>query len=288
MGRIAYVNGRYVASAAAFVHIEDRGYQFADGAYEVIAVQRGRLVDENAHLERLAYSLNELRIAWPMAPRALRTVIQELLRQNAILQRGMVYIQVSRGVAARNHAFPQQGVNSSLVMTARRLPAIDSTTARSGVGVIIIPDLRWKRCDIKSISLLPNVLGKQQAIEAGAFEAWMTDEEGRITEGTSSNAWIVTDGTLVTRQADQTILNGITRQSVLRIAAAHGIACIERPFTPAEAMGAAEAFTTSTTALLKPVIRIGDTRVGDGKIGRLTSQLLDLYIEHMNEAEQGS
>lgn len=286
MGRIAYVNGRYVPSAAACVQIEDRGYQFADGVYEVIAVQHGRLVDETEHLQRLAYSLSELRITWPMSPRAMGTVIRELLRQNAIAQRGMVYIQVSRGVAARNHAFPQ-GVNSSLVMTARRLPAIDLTAARSGVGVIIIPDLRWKRCDIKSISLLPNVLGKQQAIEAGAFEAWMTDEDGRITEGTSSNAWIVTNGTLVTRQADPAILNGITRQAVLQIAAAHGIPVVERPFTPAEALDASEAFTTSTTALLKPVIRIGDAVVGEGRIGPLTSQLLDFYIDHMNEAGPG-
>lgn len=286
MSRIAYVNGRYVKSAAAFVHIEDRGYQFADGAYEVIAIQNGRLVDEHEHLERLAYSLRELHIPWPAAPRALRTIIRELIRQNGIARRGMVYIQVSRGVAPRNHAFPQD-IDSSLVMTVRRLPPIDRTAARRGVGVIIIPDLRWKRCDIKSISLLPNVVGKQQAVEAGAFEAWMTDDDGRITEGTSSNAWIVINDTFVTRQPDHAILNGITRRSVLRIAAQHGMACVERPFTPAEAMGASEAFATSTTALVKPVIRIGDVPVGDGRIGPLTSRLLDYYIEHMEEAGQG-
>jgi D-alanine transaminase len=282
MSRIAYVNGRYIRLTAACVPVEDRGYQFADGVYEVIAVQGGRLVDEDEHLERLGYSLNELEISWPMSPRSMQAVMRELLRQNAIWRRGIVYVQVTRGVAPRNHAFPH-GVNSCIVMTARRLPAVDPVAARRGVKVIIIPDLRWKRPDIKSISLLPNVLGKQQAVEAGAYEAWMTDEDGRITEGTSSNAWIVADGTLVTRQADRAILNGITRRAVLRIAADHGIAFVERPFTPAEAIGATEAFTTSTTALLKPVVRIGEAAVGDGHIGPLTSRLLDFYIDHMNE-----
>lgn len=286
MSRVAYVNGRYVRLAAACIHIEDRGYQFADGAYEVIAIQGGSLVDEQEHLDRLAYSLGQLRISWPMSPRSMQAVMRELLRRNAIFKRGVLYLQVTRGVAPRNHAFPP-AVKSCLVMTARVLPAVDPVAARRGIGVIIVPDLRWKRPDIKSISLLPNVLGKQQAIEAGAYEAWMTDEEGRITEGTSSNAWIVVDGTLVTRQADRAILNGITRRAVLRIAAEHGIAFVERPFTVAEAIGASEAFTTSTTALLKPVIRIGADIVGDGRVGPLTSRLLDFYIDHMNAVGQG-
>ena len=286
MSRIAYVNGRYARLAAACVHIEDRGYQFADGAYEVIAVQHGSLVDEQEHLDRLDYSLRQLRISWPMSARSMQAVMRELLRRNAISRRGVLYLQVTRGVAPRNHAFPQ-AVKSCIVMTARVLPPIDPVAARRGVGIIIIPDLRWKRPDIKSVSLLPNVLGKQQAIEASAYEAWMTDEEGRITEGTSSNAWIVVDGTLVTRQADRAILNGITRRAVLRIAAEHGIAFVERPFTVAEAIAASEAFTTSTTALLKPVIRIGKDIVGDGRVGPLTSRLLDFYIDHMNAVGQG-
>ena len=286
MSRVAYVNGRYVRFAEARIHIEDRGYQFADGVYEVIAVQGGRLVDEVEHLDRLAYSLDQLRISWPMSSRSIRAVVRELLRRNAVSSRGVIYLQVTRGVAPRNHAFPR-AVKSSIVMTARVLPPVDPVAARRGIGVIIIPDLRWKRPDIKSVSLLPNVLGKQQAIEAGAYEAWMTDEEGRITEGTSSNAWIVVDGTLITRQADRAILNGITRRAVLRIAAEHGIAFAERPFTAAEAMGASEAFTTSTTALLKPVIMIGKDIVGDGRVGPLTSRLLDFYIDHMNAVGQG-
>jgi D-alanine transaminase len=286
MSRVAYVNGRYVPLAAACVHIEDRGYQFSDGAYEVIAVQHGALIDEEEHLDRLAYSLGQLRISWPMSRRSMRVVMRELLRRNAIFTRGILYLQVTRGVAPRNHAFPP-GVKSCLVMTARRLPPIDPVAARRGVSVIIIPDLRWKRPDIKSVSLLPNVLGKQQAVEAGAYEAWMMDEKGWITEGTSSNAWIVVDGMLVTRQADRAILNGITRQAVLRIAAEQGIAFAERPFTAAEAIDASEAFTTSTTALLKPVIRIGNDMIGDGQVGPLTSRLLDFYIDYMNAVGQG-
>jgi D-alanine transaminase len=286
MSRVAYVNGRYVPLAAACIHIEDRGYQFSDGAYEVIAVQRGGLVDEEEHLDRLAYSLGQLRISWPMSRRSMRVVMRELLRRNAISKRGILYLQVTRGVAPRNHAFPP-AAKSCLVMTARRLPPIDPVAARRGVSVIIIPDLRWKRPDIKSVSLLPNVLGKQQAVEAGAFEAWMMDEKGWITEGTSSNAWIVVDGILVTRQADRAILNGITRRAVLRIAAEQGIAFAERPFTAAEAIDASEAFTTSTTALLKPVIRLGNDRIGDGRVGPLTSRLLDFYMDHMNAVGQG-
>jgi D-alanine transaminase len=286
MSRVAYVNGRYVRLAAACIHIEDRGYQFADGAYEVIAIQHGGLVDEQEHLDRLAYSLGQLRISWPMSPRSMQAVMRELLRRNAISRRGILYLQVTRGVAPRNHAFPP-AAKSCIVMTARVLPPIDPMAARRGIGVIIIPDLRWKRPDIKSVSLLPNVLGKQQAIEEGAHEAWMRDEEGRITEGTSSNAWIVVDGTLITRQADHAILNGITRRAVLRIAAEHDVAFVERPFTVAEAIGASEAFTTSTTALLKPVIRIGKAIIGDGRVGPLTSRLLDYYIDHMNARGQG-
>ncbi len=286
MSRIAYVNGRYARFDAACVHIEDRGYQFSDGVYEVIAVHRGRLVDEQEHLDRLAYSLGELRMSWPIPQAAMRVVMREVVRRNRIFRRGVLYLQVTRGVAPRNHAFPQ-GVSGSLVMTARMLPPFDPVAARQGVAVIVIPDLRWKRPDIKSISLLPNVLGKQQAVDAGAYEAWMTDEEGRITEGTSSNAWIVADGALLTRQADRAILNGITRRAVLRIAAEHGIRFVERPFTTAEAVAATEAFTTSTTALLKPVVRINGAPVGDGRVGALTSRLLDFYIDHMHAGSQG-
>jgi D-alanine transaminase len=281
MGRIAYVNGRYRLHAHAVVHVEDRGYQFADGVYEVIAVQRGRLVDEEPHLSRLSRSLSELRISWPMSPRALRVVIAEVIRRNRIVDSGIVYVQITRGVAPRSHAFPS-GAASALVVTARPHPPFDRNAARKGVALITIPDIRWKRCDIKSVSLLPNVLGKQQAIDAGAFDAWMVDSDGAVTEGTASNAWIVSGaGELVTRQASSAILNGITRRAVLDIATDQGCGLVERPFTVAEAKSAAEAFLTSTTSVVKPVVRIDDTIIGDGEIGPLTERILDLYAGHM-------
>ena len=281
MSRIAYVNGRYRVHADAVVHVEDRGYQFADGVYEVIAVQRGRMVDEEPHLSRLDRSLSELRIPWPMSRRALHVVLVQVIGRNRIIGSGLVYMQITRGVAPRSHAIPS-ATASSLVVTARSLPPFDRDLARRGVAVITIPDIRWKRCDIKTVSLLPNVLGKQQAIDAGAFDAWMIDSDGAVTEGTASNAWIVSaDGELITRQPSSAILNGITRRAVFDIAANQGCRLVERPFTVAEAKSAAEAFQTSTTSVVKPVVRIDDTMIGDGKIGPLTERLLDLYAGHM-------
>lgn len=280
MGRIAYVQGRYLPHRAAAVHVEDRGYQFSDGVYEVIAVNRGRLIDEAAHLDRLDRSLAALRIGWPMSRRALSVVLREMVCRNRLHGLGSVYVQVTRGVAPRNHAFPA-GVAPVLVMTARALPAFDLQAARRGVSVIVVADDRWRRPDIKSVSLLPNVLAKQQAVEAGAYEAWLLDADGRITEGTASNAWIVTrDDELVTRQADHSILGGITRSSLLRLAAAHGIRLVERPFSLEEARQATEAFLTSTTSWVKPVVRIDGRPVGDGAVGPLTERLLAWYAEY--------
>lgn len=288
MGRIAYVGGRYMPHAEAFVHVEDRGYQFADAVYEVIAVHHGRLIDEDEHLERLARSLAELGIAWPLSEPALRFKIRELIRRNRITARGMVYLQISRGVAPRNHAFPK-GCAPVLVMTAKTLPPFDYAEASRGVRVITAPDQRWRRCDIKSVSLLANVLARQKAAEAGAFEAWLVDDDGRVTEGTASNAWIVTsDGLLLTHDASYAILNGITRRAVLRIAADHGVTLREGPFSLAEARSAAEAFLTSTTSLIKPVVRIDDAVIGDGRMGPLTARLLDYYVEHVGEARGDS
>lgn len=286
MSRIAYVNGRYVPHAQARVHIEDRGYQFADGVYEVIAVHRGRLIDEEGHLVRLNRSLRELRIQPPMAESALKVAMRELLRRNRVRD-GIIYLQVTRGVARREHAFPANAP-SALVMTARAIKPFDLEAARAGVDVITIPDIRWKRCDIKSVSLLPNVLGKQQAREAGAYEAWMVAEDGTVTEGTSSNAWIVTkDGTLVTRAASDAILNGITRQALLTAVRENGVRLVERPFTVAEAKAAREAFVTSTTSYVKPVVRIDGQSIGNGHIGELTGRLLELYARHMDRQAEG-
>ena len=288
MMRIAYVNGRYVPHHEAAVHIEDRGYQFADGVYEVIAVRRGRLVDENGHLDRLKHSLSELRIAWPLSRRALKIILREVVRRNRLNGDGMVYLQVTRGVAPRSHAFPDHR-ESALVVTARRLRLLQGNEADAGVDVITIPDIRWKRCDIKSISLLPNILGKQQAEDSGASEAWMVDSGGQVTEGTLSNAWIVTEmGELVTRDASRAILNGITRQAVLRLATEAEIAFSERPFTVNEAKAAREAFITGTTVLVTPVVRIDGEPVGDGRTGEFTAKLLAFYARHMDNQGKGT
>jgi D-alanine transaminase len=278
MSRIAYVNGRYVPHAQARVHIEDRGYQFADGVYEVFAVHRGRLVGENGHMARLEHSLVALGIAWPMSARALAVVVREVARRNRV-DNGLVYLQITRGVARRDHAFPANA-KSALVVTARSAPPLDKQALRRGVGVITIPDIRWKRRDIKSTSLLPNVLGKQQAREAGAYEAWMVDDDGLITEGTSSNAWIVTRaGELVTRNAGFSILNGITRLAVLEAAGEAGVNFEERPFSVDEAHQAKEAFVTSSTSHVKAVTSIDGKSVGNGHVGELTSRILDLYVD---------
>ena len=279
MSRVAYVAGQYLPHRQAAVHIEDRGYQFADGVYEVIAVNGGKLLDEELHLARLHRSLGELRIPEPMSDTALRVVMREVIRRNGV-DRGIVYLQITRGQAPREHAFPKD-VKPVLVATARRSKPPDPKLGRDGIAVITIPDIRWQRCDIKSVSLLPNVLGKQQAREAGAYEAWQVDRDGRITEGTSTNAWIVTeDGAVVTRAADHAILNGVTRLAVLDIIGREGYRLVERPFTVAEAKAACEAFLTSTTADLLPVVRLDGDPVADGKPGPLSRKLREAYMVH--------
>ena len=281
MTRFAYVNGRFLPHARAMVHVEDRGYQFADGVYEVIAVHNGRFVDEQPHLDRLDRSLFELRIAWPMAPAALKLVLRELIRRNG-LRNGSVYLQVTRGVAPREHAFPKSRIAPGLVMTTKRAKTLAPAALRDGVAVITIPDIRWGRCDIKSVGLLANVLGKQAAVEAGAYEAWQVTEAGIVTEGASTNAWIVTrEGRVVTHPPGPQILNGVTRLTVLRLAAESQIAVEERPFTLAELKSAREAFLTSTSSHVLPVTRIDGAPVGDGKPGRIAMRLRELYAAEL-------
>src|SRR5262249_29555243 len=279
MARIAYVNGRYLPHRAAAVHIEDRGYQFADGVYEVVPVQRGRLIDEDPHLERLAFSLGELEIAPPMNNRALRLVLREVLRRNGV-DRGILYLQITRGVAPREHKFPT-AARPSLVITARRLKPLPTRYLEEGVGVITLPDLRWKRCDIKTISLLPNVLGKQRATEEGAYEAWQIDPEGRVTEGTSTNAWIVTkDRKIVTRPLSHEILPGVTRRALLELLQSTDLTLEERSFALSEAMDASEAFLTSSSVFLLPITRIDGEAVADGRPGDFSKRLRQLYLDH--------
>jgi D-alanine transaminase len=274
MSRIAYVNGRYLPLAAAAVNVEDRGYQFSDGVYEVCEVRGGRLIDERRHMERLSRSLLELRIAMPMSLRSLSIVLHEVVRRNRV-RWGIVYLQISRGVYRRDHAFPPAATVPSIVVTARNMDfAAAEKMAENGVAVISVPENRWERVDIKSVSLLPNVLAKQAAREQGAREAWFVDTHGHVTEGSSSNAWIVTrDGKVVTRQVDHGILKGVTRTVVLDVIAAQGLALEERPFTMDEAYGAREAFITSASQIVLPVVRIDGRPVGNGAPGLLASAL---------------
>lgn len=281
MARDAYVNGRYVPHAQAAVHVEDRGFQFADGVYEVVTIRHGRLIDEAGHLDRLDRSLSELRIAWPCDRRVLQLIMRRLIERNGVRD-GLIYLQVTRGAAPRDFRFPP-GTRPTLVMTTRRMAL--AANARTGVRVITIPDIRWKRRDLKTVGLLAQVLGKQAAAESGAFEAWQVDEDGFVTEGTSSNAWILTaGGVLVTRLASHDILNGITRQSILRIAAAAGLRFEERPFSLDEARSAREAFLSSATSFVTPVVRIDDGFVGDGQPGPFGRRLLDAYLGYAEGA----
>ena len=268
MSRIAYVNGRYLPMRAAMVHIEDRGYQFGDGVYEVCEVRGGRLIDERRHLARLKRSLDALRIRAPMSPNALGAVLRETVARNRIGY-GIVYLQVTRGVARRDHAFPAPDVPPSLVVTARSLNMTrNEALAGKGIAVISVPDNRWGRVDIKTIGLLPNVLARQAAVEQGARDAWFVDKDGAVTEAASANAWIVTDaGALVTRQADHAILRGITRTVLFDVIEAQGLRVEERGFTLDEAYAAREAFVTSASQIVLPVVRIDGRAIGDGKPG---------------------
>jgi D-alanine transaminase len=280
MSRFSYVNGRFVRHAVASVHIEDRGYQFADGVYEVIALAGGRFVDLALHLVRLDRSLGELRIAKPMSDRALTMVLGNLAKRNGIRD-GSVYLQITRGVAPRDFPFPPDGV-PQVVATARRAKPADPKALADGVKAITIPDLRWARCDIKSVALLPAAMGKQAAREAGAYEAWQYDRDGLITEGTSSNAWIVTgDGELVTRPPTHAILNGITRLVVIELAKEAGLRFVERAFSVEEAHAAREAFVTSTTSFVMPITQIDDATIGNGKPGSFAVRLREKYLDHM-------
>ncbi|RST86009.1 D-amino-acid transaminase [Aquibium carbonis] len=279
MPRIAYVNGRYVRHADAAVNVEDRGYQFADGVYEVCEVARGYIVDMKRHLDRLDRSLRALSIAWPMHRRAFELVLREVVNRNGVLN-GLVYLQVTRGVAPRDFLFPAQAA-PAVVITARKVdPAIAARRAETGIKVITVPENRWDRVDIKSVGLLPNVLAKQAAKEAGAQEAWFVDTDGTVKEGGSSNAWIVTaDGRLVTRPAEHGILRGITRTTLLEVAAGLGLAVEERGFTVAEAKAAREAFISSATTIAMPVVEIDGSPIANGHPGSMVLSLRAAFFD---------
>ncbi|MEQ8664339.1 MAG: D-amino-acid transaminase [Rhodospirillales bacterium] len=284
MSRIAYVNGVYVPHADAAVHVEDRGYQFADGVYEVVTVVDGKLIDEEPHLDRLDRSLRELDMASPMGRPSLKFVLREIVRRNRV-RTGIVYFQVTRGVAKRDHPYPRPPVSPSIVATAKSMPALARPPSPDGISVVTVPDIRWGRCDIKTVGLLPNCMAKQHAVESGANDAWMTDENGNVTEGSASNAWIVTaDGELVTRPTSDNILNGITRRRMTSIAEQQGLKIVERAFSVDEAKNAKEAFQTSASGFPKPVTRIDGTSVGNGRMGELTAKLHEHYMAFVADA----
>ena len=284
MARYAYVNGRYVDHRDASVHIEDRGYQLADGVYEVVGVREGRLIDEGPHLDRLDRSLRELRIGWPVSREALAFIMRELMRRNR-LRDGLIYMQVTRGVARRDHAFPTTPVKPALVLTTKNSKRGDADPG-PGIAVKSQPDIRWERCDIKTVALLPNVLAKQAARESGAYEAWLVDADGNVTEGASTNAWIVTrEGELVTRQTDNGILAGITRHTLKALCNSLQLKFVERPFSLAEALRAQEAFITSATSFVTPVVKIDGQMVADGKVGPTSRRLREEYVRFAAEGE---
>jgi D-alanine transaminase len=280
MSRIAYVNGRYLPRARAEISIDDRALYFGDGVYEVCEVRAGGLVDEARHLQRLARSLEALRIPWPIPEPALKVVLREVVRRNLVSD-GIVYLQISRGVAKRDHGFPKGGAAPSLTVTAKSLdPRINEAKAARGVKVISRPDDRWARPDIKTLQLLPNVLAKQAAREAGAEEAWFVDADGFVTEGASTNAWIVTEtGALVTRPADHSILHGVTRATLIDVAAQLGLRLELRPFSLAEAFAASEAFYSSASTIAMPVIEIDGHAIGGGRPGEVVLALRRQFHE---------
>lgn len=280
MSRVAYVNGRYLPHSEASVAVEDRGYQFADGVYEVCEVKGGQLVDERRHIARLERSLSELRIAQPMSLAALSVVLHETVRRNRV-RNGTVYLQVTRGVSRRDFPFPA-AARPALVVTARNNDQSKlKQMAADGIAVVTVPDIRWKRVDIKSVALLPNVLAKQAARDQGAREAWLVDADGYITEGASSTAWIVNrDGKIVTHPLGQDILPGITRSVLLDVIKAQGLKLEERPFTVDEAYAAREAFVTSASQIVMPVVQIDGRPVGNGAPGLIATALRRDYYRH--------
>ncbi|MBW3559258.1 MAG: D-amino-acid transaminase [Proteobacteria bacterium] len=280
--RLVYVNGRFVPYPSASVHVEDRGFQFGDSVYEVWAVMDGGLIDAAAHLRRLERSLGELRMTPPFTPAALDRVLREAVRRNRVRE-GLVYLQITRGAGPRDPLFPPHDRSATVVVIARGVDrAAADARAEAGISVSSQPDQRWGRCDIKTTGLLANVLSKQAARAVGAAEAWLVDGEGRVTEGASSTAWILDPaGRLRTRALDAAILPGVTRARVMEIARREGLEVVEAAFTPEEALGAREAFNTSASGFVTPVVRVDGRPLGDGRPGPVALRLRALYLDHV-------
>ncbi|MBC8157952.1 MAG: D-amino-acid transaminase [Rhodospirillales bacterium] len=281
--QITFLNGEFVPHENAFVHIDDRGFTFADGIYDFILVHKGCLINEEAHLDRVDYSLGEMQIDRPLSRDELKVTLREMIARNELVE-GFVYMQFTRGVSPRDHPFPPKGTRATSVITARHMPFASWEQASEGVAVITLPDERWKRCDIKSLAILPNILAREKAVRAGASEAWMFDEDGFVTEGPACNAWIITrEGAVVTRHLDRAILSGVTRRKLRGVLESQGITLEERKFSVEEAKNAAEAYLTNSPYLVKPVVKIDDTPIGNGKAGPVTLQILKAYRAALEE-----
>lgn len=281
MSRVAYVNGRYEAQSEAMISIEDRGFQFADGVYEVVAVVNGCAVDLVPHLDRLERSMGELRFPNFPSRSALAVISREVVRRNRVRD-GILYMQVNRGHAPRNHPFPTEDVNCSVVMTARSGLGPSPAQRANGVALTVQNDQRWLRRDIKSVGLLANVLTKQAAKEADAFEALLVNPDGTITEASAANVWIVkSDGALITRALGPEILGGITRARVMEIAQEAGLMVKQEVFTLEDVLAAKEVFLTGTTTFVLPVVRIDDSPIANGHPGGVSCDLADRYVDFL-------
>jgi len=285
MSRIVYVNGEYLEEQDAKISVFDRGFLFADGVYEVSPVLDGKLVENEGHLARLQRSMDELSMRAPASAAEIEDIQNEIIKRNEIVE-GLVYLQVTRGIADRDFPFPPDA-EPSLVMFGQHRPVLDNPKADKGISIVTVPDIRWQRRDIKTVGLLAQAMAKQAALDAGADDAWMV-EDGHVTEGSSNNAFIVTkEGKIVTRDLSNKILHGITRRSILEIARREGIEVEERSFTPEEAYEAVEAFSTSASSFAMPVVKIDDRILSNGGPGELTTKIRKLYIEMALDSVKG-
>ena len=281
MSREAFVNGEYTDYKKSYIHIEDRGYQFADGVYEVFAILDSKIVDYKGHIDRLYRSLNELRITSPIQKKSYKFHIKEIIKRN-IIKDGLVYLQVTRGVASRDFKFPKDLKSSIVIIGKNASSNYYDDNFDKGIKVKTTRDLRWKRVDIKSLNLLPPVLAKQYAVDNNCAEAWLLDEDGYVTEGSSSNAWIVKNKTVITRPISNSILNGITRSTLINSLMRVGYKYAERRFNLKDIKDADEAFITSATQFVMPVIKVNNIKIGNGHVGELARLFKDIYFKSIN------
>ena len=281
MSREAFVNGEYTDYNKSYIHIEDRGYQFADGVYEVFAILDGKIVDYKGHIDRLYRSLNELRITSPIQKKSYKFHIKEIIKRN-IIKNGLVYLQITRGVASRDFKFPKDLKSSIVIIGKNASSNYYNDNFDKGIKVKTTRDLRWKRVDIKSLNLLPPVLAKQYAVDNNCAEAWLLDKDGYVTEGSSSNAWIVKNKTVITRPISNSILNGITRSTLIKSLMRVGYKFAERRFNLKDIKDADEAFITSATQFIMPVIRVNNIKIGNGHVGEFAKLFKDIYFKSIN------